>query len=136
MKFEIDTNPSESDDQFIVDEIINFNVQILKERSTHFTIFAKENNTIIAGASIWEQSDALYIKHLWVDEKFREQGVGSTLLKMTDDYANEKKLKCIHVDTYSFQAQDFYTKHGFMVIATIKNYLLGHDRIFLKKTIQ
>lgn len=135
MKFEINTNPSESDDQIILDGLNEFNAQILGEKSTHFTIFAKDRDTIIAGASIWEHSDALYIKYLWVDEKFRGQNVGATLLNMADDCARQKKLKAIHADTYSFQAQEFYEKHGFNVIDVIENYLLGHDRVFLKKEV-
>ena len=45
------------------------------------------------------------------------------------------KISKFFVDTYGFQAQEFYQKYGFKIISTVPDYLLGHDRIFMRKDI-
>ena len=42
----------------------------------------------------------------------------------------------IFTDNYGFHAQGFYGKQGFKVISTVPNYVLGHDKIYLKKELQ
>ncbi|TIE22137.1 N-acetyltransferase, partial [Legionella pneumophila] len=39
------------------------------------------------------------------------------------------------LDTFSFQAEGFYLKQGYKHLGTIKNYLEGHDRIYLRKQL-
>ncbi|CEG55936.1 GNAT family N-acetyltransferase [Legionella fallonii] len=46
-----------------------------------------------------------------------------------------KNIKKIFVDTYAFQAVDFYIKQGFSIIGRLDKYLLGHDRIYLRKDL-
>lgn len=135
IEYVIDNNPKAEDDKFIRDGIVHFNSQIIKEKATHFSIFAKTNNNIIGGALIWEHSDALYIDVLWCNENSRKRGVGKKILTMLDEVATDKGLTKLFVDTYSFQAQEFYMKHGFYSIGIIPDYLLGYDRIFMRKDI-
>ena len=54
---------------------------------------------------------------------------------MIDEIAINKRISKLFVDTYAFQAQAFYQKHGFYCIGTIPEYLLGYDRIFMRKDI-
>ncbi|HAU0262625.1 TPA: GNAT family N-acetyltransferase [Legionella pneumophila] len=134
-EYVINTSPCASDDKIIRDGIVNFNNQTINEKATHFSVLAKDGNQIIGGALVWEHSDALYIDVLWCDENHRKKGVGTKLISMIDDVAINKKLSKIFVDTYAFQAQTFYQKHGFYCIGTIPKYLLGHDRMFMRKNI-
>lgn len=135
IKYIIDTNPKSEDDKILRDGIVNFNSEIIKEQATHFSIFAKNNSHIIGGALIWEHSDALYIDVLWCNEKYRKKGIGTKIISMIDAEALNKGLAKIFVDTFSFQAQEFYQKHGFHCIGSIPGYLLGHERIFMRKDI-
>jgi N-acetylglutamate synthase-like GNAT family acetyltransferase len=114
---------------------IHFNYQNIHEKAMHFSVFAKNGTQIIGGALIWEHSDALYVDVLWCDENHRQQGVGTTIMFMIDSIAIDKNLPKIFVDTYAFQAQNFYEKQGFYCIGTIPDYLMGHDRIFMKKDV-
>ncbi|MGM9451960.1 GNAT family N-acetyltransferase [Legionella bozemanae] len=134
-EYVIDNNPCASDDKIIRDGIVNFNSQTINEKATHFSIFVKDSNQIIGGALIWEHSDALYIDVLWCDESYRKKGVGTKIISMIDDVAINKKISKIFVDTYAFQAQAFYQKHGFYCIGTIPEYLLGHNRMFMRKDV-
>lgn len=130
-----DKSPETSDDTMIRHGIQDFNQTILKETASHFSLFAKETEIIIAGALIWQHGDALYIDTLWCSEPYRRQGIGSTLMVMLLDIALTKAVTQIFVDTYDFQAQDFYQTHGFECISIVPRYLLNYNRIFLKKSL-
>lgn len=135
VEYIIDNNPGASEDKIIRDGIVNFNSQFTNEKAKHFSIFAKNGLEIIGGAIIREHSDALYIDVLWCSEDCREQGIGSKIINIIDDIAIDKQISKIFVDTYAFQAQAFYQKNGFYCIGTIPEYLLGHDRFFMRKDI-
>lgn len=131
----IDNEPNTSDDKTIRDGIVNFNSQIINEKATSFSIFAKKEDQIIGGALIWEHSDALYINVLWCDENHRKKGIGTKIITLIDEVAKSRKRFKIFVDTYEFQAQMFYQKQGFYCIGTIPEYLLGYDRMFMRKDV-
>lgn len=135
IQYSIENSPDASDDKVIRNGIVDFNAQIIKEKSSHFSVFAKDGDQIIGGALIWEHSDALYIDVLWCNEQYRKQGIGSKIITMIDDLAKNKRLPKIFVDTYEFQAQAFYEKHGFYCIGTIPKYLKDYDRIFMRKDV-
>jgi N-acetylglutamate synthase-like GNAT family acetyltransferase len=131
----IDQNPKPEDDKALREGIVNFNREVIKEKATHFNVYAKENNQIVGGALVWEHSDAFYIDVLWLNENYRMKGIGSKIISIIDSVASDKGISKIFVDTYAFQAQEFYQKHGFNGIGIIPGYLLGYDRIFLRKDI-
>ncbi len=132
----VDHNPSDESNTFLRGKIVGFNAHFLHEQPTQFSVFARNGkNDIIGGATIWEHSDALYIDILWVDENYRNKKIGSQLIHKIIEQAGMKNIKKIFVDTYDFQAGDFYIKQGFFVIGRLDNYLLGHDRIYFKKDL-
>ncbi len=104
IQYSIENSPDASDDKVIRNGIVDFNAQIIKEKSSHFSVFAKDGDQIIGGALIWEHSDALYIDVLWCNEQYRKQGVGTKIITMIDDTAKNKGLPKVFVDTYEFQA--------------------------------
>ena len=135
IEYIIENTPDASDDKVIRNGIVDFNAQIIREKSSHFSVFAKDFAQIIGGALIWEHSDALYIDVLWCNEQYRKQGIGTQIISKIDDVAKNKSLPKIFVDTYEFQAQAFYEKHGFYCIGNIPKYLKNYDRIFMRKDI-
>lgn len=55
----------------------------------------------------------LYINKLFVDETYRGQGLASGLMERALSFGRENKCPIAYVNTLSFQALDFYQKHGF-----------------------
>lgn len=135
IQYTVDQNPTPENDKVLREGIVEFNNSIINEKATHFSVFAKDNEKIIGGALIWEHSDALYIDVLWVDEKCRGHGVGSEIISLIEEKANKKGIRKLFVDTYAFQAQEFYKKNGFEVIGIVPKHLLDHDRVFMKKVL-
>ncbi len=78
----------------------------------------------------------LFVKMLWVDEKHRNQGVGTQLLHQAEKIAEKRGCKYVHLDTFSFQAPDFYRKAGFQRFASLKPFPKGSTRYFLFKKIK
>ena len=87
---------------------------------------------ILAGMGYW---NGLEIKILWVDETYRNEGLGSKLLKYIETMAKAKGATISMLDTFDFQAEAFYIKNGYEVVGEIKNFPNGHKRIYLCKKL-
>lgn len=132
-----ESNNIEAD--FIVDKIVEYNLSIVpSKQETDFLwinrIVEDKNGNIIAGIlSKMYCWNCLYIDVLWVKEDHRKDGLGSRLLKEIESVAIEKGCYLIHLDTFDFQAKDFYIKHGYEVFGVLDECPEGHKRYFLKK---
>ncbi|WP_245710274.1 GNAT family N-acetyltransferase [Winogradskyella thalassocola] len=80
--------------------------------------------------------NGLEIKILWIDEDYRNQGLGRTLLKHLENKAIKRGVSIAIVDTFDFQAEEFYIKNGYDVIGEIKNFPKGHRRIYFSKVLE
>ena len=94
------------------------------------------NGDVLAGINselyCW---NCLYISILWVKEDCRKEGYGSALLNAVEKIAKEKGGKLVHLDTFDFQAKDFYLKNGYEVFGVLEDCPKGHKRYYLKKNI-
>ncbi|OPA73312.1 hypothetical protein BVG16_29350 [Paenibacillus selenitireducens] len=95
-----------------------------------------DNDVVVAGitASIyWKQ---MHVDFLWVDESLRGQHKGSELLAKAEDIARQHHCRYIQLDTFSFQAPDFYQKRGYTVFGILEDSPCdGAKQYFLKKII-
>ncbi len=76
-----------------------------------------------------------FIELLSVPEQARGQGMGSKLMQMAEDLAREKECVGIWLDTFDFQAPEFYKKHGYSELGHITDYPPGHKRFFFQKRL-
>ena len=74
----------------------------------------------------------LFIELLSVPEQGRGQGIGSRLMQMAEDLAREKECVGIWLDTFDFQAPEFYKKLGYSELAQTADYPPGHKRFFFQ----
>jgi GNAT superfamily N-acetyltransferase len=59
------------------------------------------------------------IESLWVDPRYRSKGYGSTLLRKVEEEAHKRGCSLIHLDTFDFQAKDFYLAHAYEVFGVL-----------------
>lgn len=131
-----DNNPNAENDQIVRAGIIAFNDSILGDHPDRFSIYLKdENGTIRGGAMVWVHKESIYVDILWVDESLRGFGYGTKLMQTAEEEGKNRGCKYSTVDTYSFQAKDFYLKNGYKMIGEVKNYLFHHTRIFFRKEL-
>lgn len=79
--------------------------------------------------------ECLYIRVLFVDENKRKQGLGSILLYTMEKQAKSMNIRLIHLDTFDFQAKDFYLKHGYEVFGVLDDCPKYHKRYYMKKIL-
>ena len=77
----------------------------------------------------------MYIDLLSVPEQARGQGMGTKLMQMAEDLAREKECIGIWLDTFDFQAPEFYRKLGYSELGQIADYPPGHKRFFFQKRL-
>ena len=75
------------------------------------------------------------IKFLWVREAERRSGLGSRLLRAAEGEALARGCARVVLSTHSFQAPDFYRRHGYVECGRAEGYPRGHAQIFLTKTL-
>ena len=75
----------------------------------------------------------LFIELLSVPEQARGKGMGSKLMQMAEDLAREKECVGIWLDTFEFQAPEFYKRLGYSELGQIADYPPGHKRYFFQK---
>jgi len=85
----------------------------------------------VVGRIAW---DWLHLELLWLNESLRGQGYGKTLVGKAEHLARKKGCLGVHLDTFSFQAPDFYQRLGYEIFGRIDNHPRGQTRYFLKKT--
>lgn len=83
--------------------------------------------------SYWRES---YIELLWMSERARGTGFGSRLLKQAESRARRRGGRLIHLNTYSFQAPDFYEKLGYRRFGGMSGSPQGHSRHFYAKHLR
>lgn len=76
-----------------------------------------------------------YVDILWVREGYRNQGYGSILLKEVENFARQNGGYIMHLDTFDFQAKDFYIKHGYKIFGILENVPIGHKRYYMSKEL-
>ena len=106
-----------------------------KEELVCKKIVDKEGN-IIAGCNGYVFPwGCMYIDDMWVDEKYRRQGLGSIALQAVESEAERKGCHVLWVGTWDFQARPYYEKHGYEVFATLKDCPVGHEDYQLAKRL-
>ena len=82
-----------------------------------------ENGRIIGGciAEAYEYHwSRMFLDTLWVDERWRHQGIGSMIIREVERIAREKGCRVVTLGTASYMARPFYEKHGYTVFTTLK----------------
>lgn len=79
--------------------------------------------------------DWLFINLMWLREDLRGRGYGGRLLALAEEAGRRHGATHAHLDTFSFQAPDFYAKHGYHVFAELPDCPAGHRRFYLTKEL-
>jgi len=86
----------------------------------------------LTGYAFWGM---LLVSLLIVEEPRRSRGVGSALLEAAQQLGRERGCTRLVVETMSFQAPDFYKKHGFAEVARVPGWRQGAELIRFEKAL-
>ena len=84
------------------------------------------------GELYWEW---FHLDLLWVKEELRHCGHGHSLLLRAEEEARKRGARHVFLDTFSFQAPDFYKQHGYQVFGELQDFPPGYQRYFLTKEL-
>jgi GNAT superfamily N-acetyltransferase len=124
------------------EQIVAFNAAAVpftqSEPFEKIALSVRDDNDVVIGGLIgmlycW---NCLYVDVLWMDAPARGKGHGSRLLQAAEQQAKDSGCHLSHLDTFDFQAKDFYVKHGYQVFGELKNCPPNHTRYYMKKELQ
>jgi GNAT superfamily N-acetyltransferase len=84
------------------------------------------------GVSYWRW---LFVDLLFVPESHRGKGFGTALLKKAEAKASERGCIGVWLLSFSFQAPQFYRRHGYSPFGRIEDYPPGHGCTYLFKRL-
>ena len=97
-------------------------------------IIRNDKSDIIAGCivNIHEWGRAV-LATLWTDERYRNQGLASMLIREAERTVKEKGCHIMCLGTMDFMARPLYEKHGYKVFSVRGDYPKGHEGWSLAK---
>jgi GNAT superfamily N-acetyltransferase len=102
----------------------------------YLTIVLKhDDGTMYAGLHGTTWAGICEIKTLWISEGERGKGLGSRLLTAAEEEARRRGCRVIHLESFTFQAPEFYARHGFEPFARLEDLPAGHANVFLIKRL-
>lgn len=126
--------------EYILGESLSFDEKVLpftqKPKRIEINFVVKHQGGVVGGiyADLYHWN-ILYVCILFVSEAHRNKNLGSVLLNQVEEKAKSMGSTLCHVETYDFQAKDFYIKQGYEVFGILDDCPPGHKRYFLKKNL-
>jgi ribosomal protein S18 acetylase RimI-like enzyme len=77
----------------------------------------------------------MFVSLLWVSERHRGNGWGSSLMRTAEAEARERGVRHVYLDSFSFQAPAFYEKLGYREFGRLKDFPAGYDRVWMTKAL-
>ncbi|MFM2303625.1 MAG: hypothetical protein RLZZ135_1035 [Cyanobacteriota bacterium] len=75
----------------------------------------------------------LYVDILYVEDSHRGKGYGRLLLDRAESESKKLGGYMSHLDTFDWQAKEFYEHLGYEVFGILENCPPGHNRYYMKK---
>jgi ribosomal protein S18 acetylase RimI-like enzyme len=117
-------------------ELEAFNRRFVSEDRRPLAVFLRDEDGQLhgglVGSTLWGW---LHIELLWVEEALRGQGWGGRLLTAAEGEAVTRGCRNAFLTTMSFQAPEFYRRHGYEVIARMDGFPPGHSLLTLTKEL-
>lgn len=95
-----------------------------------------EKGTIVGGCSGCHMYGSTYIDALWVEQALRGKGYGKALMLEAEALANKSDTHFMTVNTFDWEALDFYKNLGFYVEFERKGFDKDSIFYFLRKNLK
>jgi len=94
-----------------------------------------DRNEVVGGLNgntVWGW---LHVKELWVAENMRGSEFGTQLMCAAEVEARQRGCHHALLDTFDFQAREFYEKLGYKAFGELTDFPRGHTRFFMSKAL-
>jgi GNAT superfamily N-acetyltransferase len=105
--------------------------------SRPFAVLMRDPDTGELVGGLWGRSlwSSFYIDMIVVPEALRGRGEGAALMARAEDEARGRGCRHVWLDTYAFQARDFYEKLGYVEFGRLDGPAPVFPRYFLSKDL-
>ena len=134
----VNEHPNEKDVQELKQHLRDYNVTHANSDDGYgIAIFLRDKqHQMVAGGSGWLWGECLEIDYVWVKETLRGQGIGKRLLITIEEAAIERGCRQITLETFSFQAPEFYQKLGYNIFGVIEGFGNRFRKYYMQKRLQ
>ncbi|WP_205954553.1 GNAT family N-acetyltransferase [Pantoea stewartii] len=138
MKMIITATPHPDDVAEIHKKLMAFNSRYVDpDEKKDIALFINDDEgNKVAGLVAITWGNWMHIHFMWVDESRRKTGLGARMLHAAEQEALARGCKGVFVDTFSFQAREFYEKQGYLLQMTIEQIPHHHRQHFLIKQLE
>lgn len=95
----------------------------------------REGGAVVGGLAGDTYLEWLHVQLFWISEAFRGQDYGRKLLDAAEAAASKRGARNVWLETYDFQAPEFYRKLGFQEFGRIDRFTGEHSHYWLLKAI-
>lgn len=106
-------------DSRLSDELDAYNFAAVGESNlSEFTVKVEDpSGELVAGLSGWTWGTCAGIGMVWVRDDNRKSGWGARMLAAAEEVARERGCRQVLVSSFTFQAPEFYRRHGYVEFA-------------------
>lgn len=134
MQIEIET-PGDEIYAELNGRLVRFNRDSADWTHDAFTVAAYgADGALVGGVRGIVNMGLVEVRGLWVDPPYRNIGLGVRLMMMLEGHARALGATRMTLDTYDWQARDFYEKLGYTVFGRL-DYPGGAARFYMRKEL-
>src|SRR4030088_3350567 len=130
-------HPTLEDCNELTAKLVAYNVRFVgTDPIDRIGVFVRNDAGEVKGGAIgWVKWNWLSVDIVWLSDELRGKGIGRELLNQIEQLAAGRGCDNVHLDTFDFQAREFYQKQGYEIFGTLDDYSNGHQRFYLKKRL-
>lgn len=96
----------------------------------------RDDDGVVVGAALgYTWAGISELRQMWVEKRYRGNGYGRALLDAFVAEAARRGVGRIWLSSYDFQAPGMYEKAGFVRMAELPDFPLGHTNVILCKVL-
>lgn len=126
----------EKEADYVHKKLIEHNLKYITDYDEYIYCFRDNCENIIAGVVASRENERMTIDYLWVDDSVHGKGYGTRLVKHIEEVAKDKGCMVVWLNTFGFQAPDFYIKQGYELFGILEKCINGYNQYFFKKIIK
>jgi ribosomal protein S18 acetylase RimI-like enzyme len=98
--------------------------------------FARSASGAVVGGVVGRTwGECCEVQQVWVDADLRKAGIGAALVRRFERHAQARGCRTFYLDTFSFQAPDFYRRLGYEVALVVEGYAPGIARCTMVRRV-
>lgn len=133
---EITNRPKQEDVQLISSSVRTHNLEHMPNDFCDLAVFKRNSDRNIIGGltavTYWQKLD---IHYLWVSPQHRGLGLAKALLLAAENEARQRGCISSQLDTFDFQAPNFYLKLGYEIFGELAGFHDDCKRYYLSKPL-